>query len=403
MRKVSTRFIRVPRRHRSNTSRWYFWTESCLFVCPGHLVRTHSTHRVFPLGVCHPPNSLPISPLHTLAKASSTTGRVPSIPEHAPPDPDFSPPVLLSNKFSSSSSLMRVKRLSSVILIFQVRFLKNPLHLQPWREPLEFFNRVVDPTLGVPIGNILDPTSRPADTSWLHACRIQDNPMPLVSTAACGVPFWTESSVPSCGCRLFEYLAIGPCPQVDSCSFLRDTREAVPVHLLLIKTGLWSRPSIPSPTLPDGVVPLPAVPSIEGIRPSWDCRHPIVTWETGSSHRTGEDTRSLMECGIEPSGCRASVIGDVEPACKWSVVTCPVCWHKSVSLIRLLCRDVSRHRFFPSEFSSCNSPVPLSACADGESCLFLRGVSKTLAAAWNPSNWSSSQMVRESISFTGDR
>ena len=207
---------------------------------------------------------------------------------------------------------------------------------------------IADPPLGLPIGNIRDPTSGPPDTSWIHACQIQDYPMPLVSTAACGVPLWTESSVPSCGSRLLEHSALGPCPQVDSCSFLRDPREAVPVHLLLIKAGLWSRSSIPLPALPDGVVPLPAVPSIEGIRPSWDCRHPIVTWETGSSHRTGEDTRSLMECGIEPSDCRASVIGDVEPACMWSVVTCPGCWLGSVSLIRLLCSDSSRHRFFSS-------------------------------------------------------
>ena len=36
-----------------------------------------------------PQNSLPISPLHTLAKASSTTGLVPSIPELAPSAPGF--------------------------------------------------------------------------------------------------------------------------------------------------------------------------------------------------------------------------------------------------------------------------------------------------------------------------
>ena len=65
MRKVSTRFISVPRRHRSNTPRWYFWTEWCLFVCPGHLVRTHTTHRVFPLGVCHSAELFPdLAPPH---------------------------------------------------------------------------------------------------------------------------------------------------------------------------------------------------------------------------------------------------------------------------------------------------------------------------------------------------
>ena len=65
MRKVSTRFISVPRRHRSNTSTWYFCTVSCLFVCPSHLVRTHTTHRVFPLGVCHSAELFPdLAPPH---------------------------------------------------------------------------------------------------------------------------------------------------------------------------------------------------------------------------------------------------------------------------------------------------------------------------------------------------
>ena len=277
MRKVSTRFISVPRRHRSNTSTWYFCTVSCLFLCPSHLVRTHSTHRVFPLGVCHSAELFPdLAPPHfcegyinnwTCSINSGTCS--------------------FSTRFFSSSAVVvqflflelfdASQKAFLFHIVFQVPFLGNTLHLKPWREPLEFSNRVVDPPLGVPIGNIRDPTSGPPDTSLLHACQIQDYPIPLVSTAACGVPLWTESSVPSCGSRLLECSAVGPCPQVGSCSFLRDTREAIPVHLLLIKTGLWSRPSIPSPALSDGVVPLPAVPSIEGIRPSWDCRHPIVT------------------------------------------------------------------------------------------------------------------------------
>ena len=57
-----------------------------------------------------------------------------------------------------------------------------------------------------------------------------------------------------------------------------------------------------------------------------------------------------MECGIELRGCRVSVIGDVEPACMLSVVTCPELWLGSVSLIRLLCSDVSRHKFSHLDF-----------------------------------------------------
>ena len=62
----------------------------------------------FPWVSAIPQNSFPISPLHTFAKATSI-GRL------APSAPDFSPPVLLSYNFSSSSCLTRLKKAFSTL------------------------------------------------------------------------------------------------------------------------------------------------------------------------------------------------------------------------------------------------------------------------------------------------
>ena len=147
----------------------------------------------FPWVSAIPQNSFPISPLHTFAKATSTIGRVPSILELTPSAPDFSPPVLLSYNFSSSSCLTRLKKAFLFHIVFQVPFLGNTLHLQPRREPLEFpVEDCWSTTWSIHQQN---PTSGPRDTSWLHACRIQDNPIPLVSSAACGVPLLRKLSL----------------------------------------------------------------------------------------------------------------------------------------------------------------------------------------------------------------
>ena len=152
MRKVSTRFISVPRRHRSNTSRWYFGSLSCLFVCPSHLVRTHSIHHVFPLGVCHsaelfadraPPHSFEgfvnnwICSINSRTCSSSTSVVVEQF--------------LLLEFFDASRQVFLCH------VVFQVRFLENTLHLQPRREPLEF-----------PVGLLILHLVHPSAKSWIQ-------------------------------------------------------------------------------------------------------------------------------------------------------------------------------------------------------------------------------------------
>ena len=138
MRKVSTRFISVPRRHRSNTSTWYFWTVSCLFVCPSHLVRTHTTHRVFPLGVFHSAELFPdlAAPHFCEGYINNWTCSI------------NSGTCSFSTRFFSSSAVVvqflflelfdASQKAFLFHIVFQVPFLGNTPHLQPRREPLEF-------------------------------------------------------------------------------------------------------------------------------------------------------------------------------------------------------------------------------------------------------------------------
>ena len=117
MRRISTRFIRVPRRHRSNTSRWHLGTVSCLFVCAGHLVRTHSTHCVLPEGVCYSAELFAdLAPPHSCEGfinnwTCSINSRTCSFSARL-----FLLQCCCRTMFSASSCLMRLVRRSCVIL-----------------------------------------------------------------------------------------------------------------------------------------------------------------------------------------------------------------------------------------------------------------------------------------------
>ena len=78
-----------------------------------------------------PQNSLPISPLHTLAKASSTTGLVPSIPELAPSAPGFFFSSAVVEQFLFLELFGASRQAFLCHIVFQIRFLGNTLHLQP--------------------------------------------------------------------------------------------------------------------------------------------------------------------------------------------------------------------------------------------------------------------------------